>query len=213
MSVRVNIAADAAVGAGVVAQAILGFEFLLGGLNKYLATNFAAGFKSFVASSASAQGHLLTPVVRDVIIPNSALFAELARLTELIGGIVLLITAGNMLRRRVAGGRGRVLEAAVSLLGAVAAVAIGGLSLTIYLLKGGTFPGVDPKLALAPPLQVELVNVALAFAVTWLGFGRFLALGGDSVLRSLKWHPRWLLGLFALVATIILLTACGGSVA
>lgn len=212
-SVRVNIAADAAVGAGAVAQAILGLEFVLGGLNKYLATNFAAAFKSFVASSASAQGDLLTPIVRTVIVPNSALFAELARLTELLSGIMLLIAAGDTLRRHFARGRGRTLEASVSLLGAVAAVAVGGLSLTIYLLKGGTFPGVDPKLALAPPLQVELVNVALAIAVAWLGIGRFLALGGDSVLLSLKWHPKWLLGLFALLGTIVSLTACGGSVA
>jgi len=210
-SVRVNI--DAAVGAGAVAQAILGVEFILGGLNKYLATNFAAAFKSFVASSAGAQGHLLTPIVRAVIIPNSALFAELARLTELLSGIVLLIAAGDTLWRHFARGRGRSLEASVSLLGAVAAVAVGGLSVTIYLLKGGTFPGVDPRLALAPPLQVEVVNAALALAVAWLGIGRFLALGGDSVLLSLKWHPKWLLVLFALLGTIVSLTACGGSVA
>src|SRR5690348_202857 len=76
-SARVTIGADAGVGAVAIVQAILGLEFLLGGLNKYLATNFAAAFKSFVVSSASAQGHLLSPIVRTVIVPNAALFAEL----------------------------------------------------------------------------------------------------------------------------------------
>lgn len=98
-AVKVEPGRGAALGAAAVAQAILGLEFLLGGLNKYLDTNFADGFKSFVSSSVGAQASVIfSPIVQSLILPNAALFAELARFTELAGGLVLVIATTDLFR-------------------------------------------------------------------------------------------------------------------
>ena len=62
------------------------------------------------------------------------------------------------------------------LVGAAAAFALGGLSLTIYLLQGGHLPRVDPDLAFTSPVAVELLLAPVAVGVAWLELGRFLAL-------------------------------------
>ncbi len=203
-AVRGDVGRGPAVGAAAIAQAILGLEFLLGGLNKYLDTNFAGGFKSFVASSVEAQNSVLSPIVQALILPNAALFAELARLTELAGGIVLLIaTAGVRVDSRTRVGW------VVALTGLVAAVSLGGLSLMIYVLKGGLFPGVDTRLALAPPMQVEVVNVLLAASVAWLQAGRLLAARTNGMAWASRLHPKTLVGLMVIVATLLGVAACG----
>lgn len=93
--VRVEAGGVAALGAAAIGQAILGLEFLLAGFNKYFDTNFVDGFKSFLASSVGAQTSVISPIVQSLILPNAALFAELAKFTELASGLVLLIaTAG-----------------------------------------------------------------------------------------------------------------------
>src|SRR6266849_6443953 len=192
-AVRGDVGRGPAVGAAAIAQAILGLEFLLGGLNKYLDTNFAGGFKSFVASSVEAQNSVLSPIVQALILPNAALFAELARFTELAGGIVLLIaTAGVRVDSRTRVGW------VVALTGLVAAVSLGGL-----------FPGVDTRLALAPPMQVEVVNVLLAASVAWLQAGRLLAARTNGMAWASRLHPKTLVGLMVIVATLLGVAACG----
>ncbi len=206
-AVRGDVGRGPAVGAAAIAQAILGLEFLLGGLNKYLDTNFAGGFKSFVAASVGAQNSVLSPIVQTLILPKAALFAELARFTELAGGIVPLIaTAAVRVDSRTRVGW------VVALTGLVAAVFLGGLSLTIYVLKGGVFPGVDTRLALAPPMQVEVVNVLLAGAVPWLQAGRLLGWRADGMAWASRLHPKTLVGLMVIVATLLGVAACGETV-
>ena len=215
-AVKVEPGRGAALGAAAVAQAILGLEFLLGGLNKYLDTNFADGFKSFVSSSVGAQASVMfSPIVQSLILPNAALFAELARFTELAGGLVLVIATADLFR----GGfdirdhaRTR-LERVIALLGLVAAVGLGGLSMTIYILKGGAFPRVDPRLALGPPVPVELVNVLLAGAVAWLQAGRLLALRTNRIAGPGRALSTSMLGLFVIILILIDVAACGGTAA
>lgn len=205
-AVRGDVGHGPTIGAAAIAQAILGLEFLLGGLNKYLDTNFAGGFKSFIAASVGAQNSVLSPIVQTLILPNAALFAELARFTELAGGIVLLIaTAGVRVDSRTRVGR------VVALTGLVAAVSLGALSLTIYVLKGGLFPGVDTRLALAPPMQVEVVNVLLAGSVAWLQTGRLLAARTNGMAWANRLHPKPLVGLMVIVATLLGVAACDGT--
>jgi uncharacterized cupredoxin-like copper-binding protein len=202
-------------GAAAIAQAILGLEFLLGGLNKYLDSNFADGFRSFVSSSVGAQSSVISPLVRNLILPNSPLFAELARFTELAAGLVLVIATADLLRGGF-GERGDArtrLERVIAVSGLVAAVALGGLSMTIYMLKGGAFPGVNPRLALAPPVPVELVNVLLAGAVAWLQTGRLLALRTDRIGRPGRLLPTSLIGLILTIVLLVGVAACGGSAA
>jgi hypothetical protein len=70
----------------------------------------------------------------------------------------------------------RLVQRIVALVSAAAAFVLGGLSLGIYLLQGGRLPGVNPDLAFASPIAVELLLVPLALGVAWLELGRFLAL-------------------------------------
>jgi plastocyanin len=205
-AVKTDFGRGAALGAAAIAQAILGLEFLLGGLNKYLDSNFTSGFRSFVAASAGAQDTVLSPLVQNLILPNAAVFAELARFTELACGLILVVATASLFR----GGFGVRTDAAarservVALLALVAAIALGGLSLTIYLLKGGGLPGVDPRLALAPPVPVELVNVLLAGSVVWLQAGRLLGLRSNAMS---------VVAVSALVAILLGVSACGGTAA
>jgi hypothetical protein len=102
--------------------------------------------------------------------------AELARLTELGAGIILLVAAAELAGRQLNMAPGRRFEAAITLVTAAAAAAVGGLSLTIYLLHGGGVPGINPALAFAPPIAIELFNVPVALGIAWVAFNRYLGL-------------------------------------
>ena len=150
---------NAALVAGVFIQAVLGLEFLLGGLNKLALPDYVTRFREFVAASPGAQHGILSPVVQALVLPHVTVVAQFARLTELGAGAVLLLTAAEVARRRFSGRvrQTRRYEPAVAFLGAAAAVTLGGLSFTIYLLQGGALPGINPTLAFGPPIAIELV--------------------------------------------------------
>jgi hypothetical protein len=168
--------ASAATAAALLIQAVLGLEFLLGGLNKLFVPNYAAQFKDFVSSSPGAQHGLLSQIVQVAVLPQFGIMAELARLTELGAGIVLLVTALELAARQLNMGPGRRFQPAVALATAAAATMVGGLSLTIHLLHGGGVPGINPALAFGPPIAIELFNVAAALGIALLGFNRYRAL-------------------------------------
>jgi hypothetical protein len=63
-----------------------------------------------------------------------------------------------------------------ALVSSAAALVLGGLSLGIYLLQGGRLPSVNPDVAFASPIAVELLLVPVAVGIAWLELGRFLAL-------------------------------------
>ena len=175
---RLPRSGNAALAAGALIQAALGAVFLLGGLSKVVAPDYAQQFRAFVQGSAGTTDGPLSPLVQALVVPNVDVVAELARFTELLAGAVLLVGALEVARRRLSGplGAQRGYEPLVALASAGAAFVLGGLSLGIYLLQGGRFPSVNPDLAFASPIAIELLIVPLAAGIAWLELGRFLAL-------------------------------------
>ena len=175
---RLPRSGNAALAAGALIQAALGVEFVFAGLGKIVAPDYTQQFRDFIEDSAGATSGPLAPLVHTLIAPNLDLVAQLARFTELIAGAVLLLSALEVARRRFAGplGAQHGYEPVVALASAAAAFVLGGLSLGIYLLQGGRLPSVNPDVAFASPIAIELLLVPLAVGVAWLEVGRFLAL-------------------------------------
>ncbi|MGH2352434.1 MAG: hypothetical protein ACRDJN_12565 [Chloroflexota bacterium] len=175
---RLPRSGNTALAAGALLQAALGAVFVMAGLSKVVAPDYAQQFHSFVLGSAGASDGLLSSLVQTVIVPHIDVAAELARFTELIAGGVLVVGALEVARRRFSGpfGARRGYEAIVALVSAIAAAVLGGLSLSLYLLQGGRLPSVTPDLAFVSPIAIELLIVALAVGIAWLELGRFLAL-------------------------------------
>jgi hypothetical protein len=167
-----------ALAAGALVQAVLGAEFVLGGLNKLADPRYVAHFRDFASSSAGIASAPLASLVRWLVLPNVMVMAQLVRFTELGAGLVLMVAAAEVARRRLGGrvGERHGYEAAVALAAALAATVLGGLSLTIYLLQGGVLPRVTAGLAFGPPVAIELFNVPVALAVAWMELARFMAL-------------------------------------
>ena len=175
---RLPRSGNAALAAGALVQAALGSEFVLAGLSKIVDANFAQQFKTFVENSPGSKSGLLAPIIQALVLPNLAIAADLASFTEFGAGIVLLIAALEVARRRFAGSFGsqHTYEPAVALASSAAGVAVGGLSLMIYLLEGGGLPRISSASAFGSPIAIELLIVPLAFGIAWLEFGRFRAL-------------------------------------
>ena len=166
---------------GIVSiQALLGLEFLLGGINKLATPAYTDRFRGFVAMSPGAQHGALSPILHTLVLPQFAIMAQLARFTELSAGLLLLVTAAEVVRLRF-GGRWLRHEPLASLAAAAAAVTLGGLSMTIYLLQGGTIPGVNPASAFGPPIAIELFNVPIALVIAWVQLGRFFSVRSAQV--------------------------------
>ena len=175
---RLPRSGNAALAAGALIQAALGTEFVLAGLSKIVNGNFVTQFKTYVENSPGAKAGLLAPIVQALIVPNIAIAANLARFTELAAGVILLVAAVEVARRRFAGSFGsqHTYEPIVALASSAAGVAVGGLSLVIYLIQGGGLPKISAATAFGTPIAIELLIVPLAFAIAWLEFGRFRAL-------------------------------------
>ena len=175
---RLPRSGNAALAAGALIQAALGAVFVIAGLSKVVAPNYTQQFREFVRASAGASSGPLSAVVQALVIPNLDVVAELARFTELLAGAFLVLSALEVARRRLSGplGARRAYEPLVALVSAAAAVVLGGLSLSIYLLQGGRLPTVNPDLAFVSPIAIELLLVPLAVGIAWLELGRFRAL-------------------------------------
>ncbi len=177
-SARLPRSGSAALASGALIQAVLGAEFVLAGLNKLLNPTFDAQFRGFVQASPGATNGPLQPLVQTLILPNLQAAAELARFTELVAGGVLLVTALEVLRRRLGEplGAAHAYEPAVALVSAAAALVLSGMSLAIYALEGGRLPQINPGYAFTTPIAAELLLVPLALAVAWMELARFFAL-------------------------------------
>src|SRR5919204_1127505 len=175
---RIPASGNAGLAASALIQAALGMEFFLSGLNKFADPNFVRNFKLFVDTSPGTHTGVLAPLIHSLIQPNIAFFAQLTKFTELILGIVLLIGAIEVGRRRFSGpiAAQHGYEAPVALIAALAGLAAAGLSLTIALLMGEQLPTITPGRALTTAIPVELLLVPLGVAVAWMEAGRFRVL-------------------------------------
>jgi hypothetical protein len=175
---RLPRSGNAALASAALIQAVLGAEFVLAGLSKVVNPDFVTQFRGFVGASPGATSGPLVWLVQTVVMPNVELAAELARYTELIAGTVLLVTALEVMRRRLTGplGAQHAYEPLFALLSAAAALTLAGISLVIYVLQGGRLPTINPGYAFGSPIALELLLVPLAIAIAWLEFARFVAL-------------------------------------
>ena len=175
---RIPRSGNAALAAGALIQAALGVEFLLAGLSKFADAEFTTQFKGFVEASPGAKTGVLAPIIQTLVVPHITIAADLAKFTEVGAGVFLLVAAVEVARRRFSGrfGTQHTYEPAVALLSSAAAVAVGGLSLMIYLIQGGGLPKISAAFAFGSPIAIELMIVPLAFGIAWLEFGRFRAL-------------------------------------
>jgi hypothetical protein len=175
---RLPRSGHAALAAGALIQAALGAVFVVAGLSKVVAPDYAEQFRAFVLGSAGASGGPLSPLIHWLVVPNADVVAQLARYTELVAGSILVVGALEVARRRLAGplGARHGYEPVFALAGAAAALVLAGLSVSIYVLQGGRLPSVTPDVAFASPIAVELLLVPVAAGIAWLELGRFLAL-------------------------------------
>jgi hypothetical protein len=175
---RIPASGNAALAASALIQAALGIEFLLSGLNKFADPGFVSHFNAFVRSSPGTYNGLLAPFIQNLVLPNIGLFAAITKYTELILGIVLLLGAAEVGRRRLAGriATQHGYEAPVAAVAALAGLAAAGLSLSIALMMGEQLPTITPGRALTTAIPVELLLVPLGIAVAWMEAGRFRVL-------------------------------------
>src|SRR6202165_6041486 len=139
---RLPASGNTALAASALIQAALGLEFFLSGLNKFADPNFVRNFRLFVDASPGTHTGLTAPLIRTVVLPNIAFFAGLTKYMELGLGIVLLLGALEVGRRRLSGriGAQRAYEALVALIAAFGGLATASLSLSIALLMGEQLP-------------------------------------------------------------------------
>jgi hypothetical protein len=185
---RIPASGNAALVASALIQAALGVEFFLSGLNKFADPTYVRNFRLFVDASPGSHTGLLAPLVHAIVQPNIAFFAELTKFIELSLGIVLLLGAIEVGRRRLAGriAAQHGYEAPVALVAALAGLVAAGLSLSIALLMGQQLPTITPGRALTTAIPVEQVLVPLGIAVAWMEFGRFRVLVRHSRLDAAR---------------------------
>ena len=175
---RIPASGNAALVASALIQAALGVEFFLSGLNKFADQNFVRNFRLYVDASPGTHTGVLAPLIDAIVQPNIAFFADLTKFIELGLGIVLLLGAIEVGRRRLSGriAAKHGYEAPVALVAALAGLGAAGLSLSIALLMGQQLPTITPGRALTTAIPVEQVLVPLGIAVAWMEFGRFRVL-------------------------------------
>jgi hypothetical protein len=174
---RLPRSGNTALASGALIQAVIGLEFLLAGLNKVIDPDYLTQFHGYVGASPGATSGPLAGVFQFLLVANSDLMARVSMFIELVGGSILLITTLEVLRRRLAGSIGvQTYEPLVALASSAAALILGGMSLSIYVLQGGSVPVLNPAFALTSPVAIELFLVPIALAIAWLEFSRFQAM-------------------------------------
>jgi hypothetical protein len=175
---RLPASGNVALGASALIQAALGLEFTLSGLNKLSDPSYVGGFGGFVRSNPGATQGILSGIVQALVLPHAGLFARFTEVSELVLGIILLVGAIEIERRRFSGrlGARHGYEAPVALASALAGLAAAGLALSIGLLMGEGFPTISTGRAFSSAIPVELFIVPLGIAVSWLELGRFMVL-------------------------------------
>ncbi len=175
---RLPASGNTALAASALIQAVLGIEFALAGLNKFADPGFDEHFGVFVRASPGSQRGLFSGLINTLVLPNVGFWAFVIEWTEVLLGVVLLVGAAEIARRRFSGSFGSPhgYEAPVALVAAFAGFIAAGLSFSIVLLEGGVLPEIEPGRAFTSPIPVELLITPLGLAIAWLEFGRFRVL-------------------------------------
>jgi len=175
---RLPASGNTALAASALIQTALGIEFILSGLNKLADPHYVQNFDQFVRSNPGTNSGILSGLTKGLVLPNVAFFATVLQFTELLLGVVLLLGALEVGRRRFSGrfGREHGYEAPVALIGALAGLAVAGLTLSIAVLMGEQLPTIMPGRAFTTAIPVELLIVPLGVAVAWMEAGRFRVL-------------------------------------
>src|SRR5438128_8518647 len=121
---RLPLSGNAALAAGALIQLALGVEFVLAGLDKMLNPDFAVQLEQFVAVSPASRSGILAPLLQGFVLPHATLAAQFATFAEFGAGMVLVLSAFEVARRRLPGpiGSRHSYEAVVALLSAGAAI-------------------------------------------------------------------------------------------
>ncbi len=153
-----------------VVQAILGYEWLISGLNKLLAPRFDAHLAALLRHSTQGSPYpWYAAFLQRVVLPHHALVAPLDQWGETAIGVVLLLSAVLWLvqprdRRtvQVAG------MAALALLGAAL------LNVNYFLQGAAPLPWINPGNAYNPGVDIDVVLplIALALLVANVGAAR-----------------------------------------
>jgi hypothetical protein len=188
---RLPASGNTALAASALIQTALGVEFILSGLNKFADPHYVQNFDQFVSSNPGTTNGILSGLVKGLVLPNVAFFATLLQFIELGLGIVLLLGAVEVGRRRFSGpiGREHGYEAPVALVAAGAGLAVAGLSLSIAILMGEQLPTIMPGRAFTTAIPVELLLVPLGVAVAWMEAGRFVVLVRARRVRAASARP------------------------
>jgi uncharacterized membrane protein YphA (DoxX/SURF4 family) len=104
---RLPASGNTALAASALIQTALGIEFILSGLNKFADPHYIQNFDQFVRSNPGTNSGILSGLVKGIVLPNVGFFATLLQFSELALGIVLLLGAVEVGRRRFAGRFGR----------------------------------------------------------------------------------------------------------
>jgi hypothetical protein len=178
LSHRLPLSGNTALSASALMQAVLGVEFVLSSLNKFADRTYVGDFAAFVRATPGAMTGILAPLVQRLVLANTTIFARLIETTELLVGVVLLLGAVEIGRRRFGGriGAQHRYETGIALVSAAAGLAGAALTLSIALLMGEGLPTIAPGRAFDSAIPIELFIVPLGIAVAWIEFGRFLAL-------------------------------------
>src|SRR5256885_12344304 len=143
---RLPASGNTALAASALIQAALGIEFLLSGLNKLADPNFVGNFKAFVDASPGTHTGLLAGLIHALVQPNIGFFASLTKYAELSLGIVLLLGALEVGRRRLSGRFGveHGYQAPVALIAAFAGLAGAGFFPSRVAFVWGSPPPISP---------------------------------------------------------------------
>lgn len=161
---------------------LLGYEWLVSGVDKLLIGNFPDQLGNLLRGSLSGN-HLpgfFAAILRTLVAPNAVLFGGVIEFAELLAGIAL-ITAGlvtllnPLATRHLTGTLARLYRGGTRLLSALtplAAIGTALLGLSFFLLNGLPAPWFTPSIAYGGAIDTGLflaVGSLILLAAQWIG--------------------------------------------
>jgi thiosulfate dehydrogenase [quinone] large subunit len=144
-------------------EIVLGYEWLLSGLNKLLSPHFRSGLAQNLQQSTQGNpnGWYVAPL-RQLVLPHAPPFAVVVLVSELLIGLGYLAGAGLWLSGRFPSARwSRLVN-----MGVIAAlVGSAGLSANYYIMSGFTLPGLDTGAPFQEGLDIDGLLALIALVL------------------------------------------------